>query len=73
MAFLPFFFSFFFILWPCTHVSNATTADPNQTPQTAASDQGLHYLPMSSLWVGSLYADVQFMGWLSCWEVNHII
>ena len=29
---------------------NADSVDPDQTPQNAASDQGLHCLPMSLLW-----------------------
>ena len=28
---------------------NANSVDPDQTPQNAASDLGLHYLPMSLL------------------------
>ena len=28
---------------------NANSADPDQTPRSAASDLGLHYLPMSHL------------------------
>ena len=40
---------FYFISWRNIHLSNANTVDPNQTPQNAASDQGLQYLPMSLL------------------------
>ena len=29
---------------------NANSADPDQTPLSAALDLGLHSLPMSSLW-----------------------
>ena len=29
---------------------NANCVDPDQTPRSAASDQGLHRLPMSLLW-----------------------
>ena len=29
---------------------NANNVDPDQTPRSAASDQGLHCLPMSLLW-----------------------
>ena len=29
---------------------NANSVDPNQTPRSAASDLGLHCLPMSILW-----------------------
>ena len=29
---------------------NANSVDPDQTPRSAASDQGLHCLPMSLLW-----------------------
>ena len=29
---------------------NANIVDPDQTPRSAASDQGLHCLPMSHLW-----------------------
>ena len=31
-------------------VINATSVDPHQTPLSAASDLGLHCLPMSHLW-----------------------
>ena len=31
-------------------VVNANSVDPDQTPQNAASDLGLHCLPMSNLW-----------------------
>ena len=31
-------------------VSNANSVDPDQTPRFAASDLGLHCLPMSLLW-----------------------
>ena len=31
-------------------VLNANSVDPNQTPCSAASDLGLHYLPMVLLW-----------------------
>ena len=31
-------------------VLNANCVDPDQTPRSAASDLGLHYLPMSLLW-----------------------
>ena len=34
-----------------TYYRNFTqSADPDQTPRSAASDQGLHCLPMSLLW-----------------------
>ena len=42
-----------FLLLPCIieiPIFNANTVDPDQTPQNAASDQGLHCLPMSHLW-----------------------
>ena len=29
---------------------NANSVDPYQTPRSAASDLGLHCLPMSNLW-----------------------
>ena len=29
---------------------NANSVDPDQTPHSAVSDLGLHYLPMSFLW-----------------------
>ena len=29
---------------------NANSVDPDQAPRSAASDLGLHYLPMSHLW-----------------------
>ena len=32
------------------HVLNANSADPDQTPRSAASDLGLHCLLMSHLW-----------------------
>ena len=38
---------------PCfieTHVCNANSVDPDQTPRSAASDLGLYCLPMSLLW-----------------------
>ena len=31
-------------------ILNANSVDPDQTPRSAASDQGLHCLPMSLLW-----------------------
>ena len=31
-------------------VVNANSVDPDQTPRSAASDLGLHCLPMSHLW-----------------------
>ena len=31
-------------------VFNANSVDPDPTPRSAASDLGLHYLPMSHLW-----------------------
>ena len=31
-------------------IFNANSVDPDQMPHTAASDQGLHCLPMSLLW-----------------------
>ena len=31
-------------------VFNANSVDPDQTPRSAASDLGLHCLPMSLLW-----------------------
>ena len=31
-------------------VVNANSVDPYQTPHSAASELGLHYLPMSKLW-----------------------
>ena len=33
---------------------NANGVDPNQTPRSAASDLGLHCLPMSLLWDAGL-------------------
>ena len=33
---------------------NANSVDPDQTPRSAASDVGLHYLPMSLLWEARL-------------------
>ena len=45
--------SFFFLLLPGfikTPINNANSIDPDQTPRPAASDLGLHYLPMSHLW-----------------------
>ena len=38
--------SFYFYLYR-NHVFNANSADPDQTPCIAASDMGLHCLPMS--------------------------
>ena len=43
----------YFLLLPCfTEIPfrNVNSADPDQTPQSAASDLGLHYLPVSLLW-----------------------
>ena len=31
-------------------VVNANSVDPDQTPRSAASDLGLHCLPVSDLW-----------------------
>ena len=31
-------------------IFNAKSVDPDQTPQNAASDPGLYYLPVSLLW-----------------------
>ena len=31
-------------------ILNANSVDPDQTPRSAASDLGLHCLPMSHLW-----------------------
>ena len=39
-----------FLLLPCfieIHILNANNVDPDQTPRSAASDLGLHCLPMS--------------------------
>ena len=39
-----------FLLLPCfieMSVLNANSVDPDQTPRSAASDLGLHHLPMS--------------------------
>ena len=53
-VFLFFFFLFFFLfLLPCfIEISEhyANSVDPDQTPLSAASDQGLHCLLMSLLW-----------------------
>ena len=41
------------LLLPCfieIPVFNANSVDPDQTPRTASSDLGLHFLPMSHLW-----------------------
>ena len=41
------------LLLPCViriPVFNANSVNPDQTPQNAASDLGLHCLPMSLLW-----------------------
>ena len=35
-------------------VLNANCVDPDQTPQDAASDLGLHYLPVPLLWEARL-------------------
>ena len=43
----------FFFLLPCfieIPVFNANSADPDQMSHSAASDLGLHCLPMSLLW-----------------------
>ena len=42
-----------FLLLPCfVEISkfNANSVDPDHTPCSAASDLGLHFLPMSLLW-----------------------
>ena len=41
-------------------VLNANSADPYQTPPSAASDLGLHYLAKSFLWVAR-------HNWLNTW------
>ena len=52
---------------------NANSVDPDQTPRSAASDLGLHRLPMSFLWgarlkwVKSISANQE-----SCWAVGPI-
>ena len=41
------------LLLPCfikIPIFNANNVNPDQTPQNAASDQGLHCLPMSCFW-----------------------
>ena len=41
--------------FPCfikSPVFNANSVDPDQTPRSAASDLGLHCLPVSLLWEG---------------------
>ena len=43
----------YFLPLPCFKeipVFNASSGDPDQTPRSVASDQGLHRLPMSLLW-----------------------
>ena len=35
-------------------MNNANSVDPDQMPHSAASDLGLHYLPMSLLWEARL-------------------
>ena len=42
----------FIIIIFCLEISelNANSEDPDQTPRSAASDLGLHCLPMSLLW-----------------------
>ena len=42
----------FFLLSCFVEISDfyANSVDPNQTPQSAASDQGLHCLQMSLYW-----------------------
>ena len=44
---------FFLLLLPCfIEISvNANSVDPDQTPRSAASDLGLHCLPISILWL----------------------
>ena len=47
-----------FLLLPCfkeVPVLNANSVDRDQTPRSAASDLGLHCLPMSLKWCISLY------------------
>ena len=42
-----------FLLQPCfreIYVFNTNRADPDQTPRFAASDLGIHCLPLSFLW-----------------------
>ena len=45
------------LLYAYIPVPNANSVDPDQTPQNAASDPGLHCLPMSYLWDASLKWD----------------
>ena len=47
MFFFFFFFFFFFMFLLEITVVNANNVDPDQTPRSAASDLGLHCLPMS--------------------------
>ena len=43
-------------------ILNANSEDPDQTPRYAASDLGIHCLPMSLLWDARLKW-VKFEGW----------
>ena len=47
---LSFLYHFYFSLRRNSHLFNANSADHDQTP-FAASDLGLHCLPMSYLWI----------------------
>ena len=50
----------FIILIPIS-VFNANNVDPDQTPHSAASDLGLHCLPMSLLWGLSIDELLQYV------------
>ena len=47
MFYLLYFSHFYLFLRRNTYLLHANSVEPDQMPQTAASDQGLHRLPMS--------------------------
>ena len=47
----------------------ANSGDPDQTPRSAASDLGLHYLPITLLWVSRLQW-VKHADWIANWKRN---
>ena len=51
-------------------VRNANSVDPDQTPRSAASDLGLHCLPMSILWDARRnYKWVKLVAHAILWEI----
>ena len=51
-------------------VLNANSVDPDQTPRSAASDLGLHYLPISHLWDARLKWVITITCFIARGEIN---